>query len=487
MGCLLKTAVCVLGAVVAFLGVLTIVYSPKEPPGWDEFLHYHRPFPVNTVNAVGKFVQQFIYAPGLVTFDADSLEAAAIYRAGTSDFGSPTYREGLERLVADAVGDSRLHLVGAIVMREAIINYLHRRLQIVQHAKEHPEIQDLKIDRPIFIVGLPRTGTTLLHNMLGLNIAELRAPLQWELYAPFPVPQADYAANQQQVKEAEFITQGALSLIPNMVRLHPESTFDPSEDNHIQAFEFNARVFSSFMRAPNYLRWLYDPSVDLSHVMDWHETFLRHLMSNNGRHRDRRWLLKAPRYFLMIDKIFEKYPDAVVIHTFRHPEQVLPSMSSLDTLTSGVTSDDVDTRLCATLCREFYEEASRRTMAWRQQNEAEIASGKYKIIDIHLEDMKKNVSDVVRRIVEFAKLNVSEAEYTAMRNFQQQFGSKKHKPYHPIVDLYFDADEDGHFLPSNSPLMQYYNAFSPTLLKTGVAKPVDAESAATSVAEKQEL
>ena len=460
MGCCRAFAYVVV-VLAAFLTAVTHRYAAKSPKEWDEFLHYHRPFPLNTINGVHKFIQEFIYAPGLVHFDPDALEAAAISRAGLDDFGSPTYRAGLEQLTAAANGDSRLTLMGALVMREAITNYLHRRLQIVNHAKEHPELQELKVEKPIFIVGLPRTGTTLLQSMLSSEINELRAPLQWELYAPFPVPQADDELNKAQIAEAEFVTNGALSLIPNMARMHPEFTFDASEDIHIQAFEFNTRLFAAFMRAPDYLRWIFNSSVDLAYVMAWHETFVRHLMSDEGRHQGRRWLFKAPRYLMMVEEIFAKYPDAYIVHTHRHPEKSVPSMATLETLTGGVTSDDVETELVTRLCIELYEYAANKTMQWRLEHADEIAAGKYKILDIHLDEMKADTGAVVDRIIEFADLNVSPEEREAITEFQKNFGIKKHKPYKPKPELFFNVDENGHFMPDESPIMQYYRNFSP--------------------------
>ena len=460
--------------VVVVLAAITAVYRPTPKQRLDEFMRATRPFPVPTVNAVGELVRDvFGIDHRWLWNDAEMILAAATARTGLSDFGedADAMREALHRFIASADLHANLHLIGSILCRETLVNFASRRLQIVDYAKENPEIADIKIKRPIFIAGLPRTGTTLIHGMLSTCIDGLRAPLQWELYCPFPAPHGDDSLNQNQISEASWLLDGVMALMPRLQRLHEESTFDASEDIHVQAYAFQSRLLSTFFYAPDYLMWLQRPNADNSGIMRWHTKFVQHLSSRESRHRGRRWIFKAPRYVGMLDAVYHQYPDATVIHTMRHPEQVIPSMVCLDTLTLGVSSDDPpDTFESGSLIQKFYGRCLNDTLRWRLRHKEEIANGRMKLVDVHLDQLKQNLTDVVGRVLEAAEIEPSAEERRCLTEFPSTFGNRKYKPYRMDPHLAsHNFDDDGHFLPPSSPLLTYYNQFRPVLANDVVA------------------
>jgi len=120
----------------------------------------------------------------------DQLVATAIQATGLDDFGADTWQEGLDRLVADLDEHGRLHELGVAIVEGEIVDYLSNRLGIIEWRKTHPAVAEGRIDRPLVIVGQPRTGTTILYDLLALDPAH-RAPLAWEVDRPLPPPRTE--------------------------------------------------------------------------------------------------------------------------------------------------------------------------------------------------------------------------------------------------------------------------------------------------------
>src|SRR4051812_22754353 len=124
---------------------------------------------------------------GSYHFDRENLVATAVAEAGSDDFGEDTWQEGLDRLLDDLAAEARLHELGVDVVAAEMVDYLAIRLGIVEHRKEHPQLREQPITRPIVIIGQPRTGTTILYDLLAQD-PQLRAPLSWEVDKPLPPP-----------------------------------------------------------------------------------------------------------------------------------------------------------------------------------------------------------------------------------------------------------------------------------------------------------
>ena len=121
-------------------------------------------------------------------FDRDRLVDQAITATGLHDLGEPSWQEGLDRLLDDLVGEARLNDLGVEIVLSEIVGYLTRRLGITAWRKQHPALTTKPITRPIVIIGQPRTGTTILYDLLAQD-PQLRAPLSWEVDRPCPPPE----------------------------------------------------------------------------------------------------------------------------------------------------------------------------------------------------------------------------------------------------------------------------------------------------------
>ena len=270
-------------------------------------------------------------------FNRDRLVSKAVERAGADDFGEPTWQDGLDRLLDGFATESRLNDIGVEIAAGDVVNHLANRLGIVAWRYQHPEIADVGIVAPIVIVGQPRTGTTILYDLLALD-PTLRAPLTWEVDRPLPPPETSTYEDDPRIAEVDETLAMADLLIPGFRDFHPMGATLAQECVRITAGDFRSMIFPIQFRLRSYNRWLLHEA-DLAPAYRWHRVFLQHLQS---RHPAQQWLLKSPAHLWHLDALAAEYPDALVVQTHRDPLKVIASTSALATHLRRMASDDPD-------------------------------------------------------------------------------------------------------------------------------------------------
>jgi hypothetical protein len=294
----------------------------------------HRPFGIRLLNAAGGGIGRLGWRwPSLR--EGDLLEAA-VRRAGSNDFGTEEFREGLGVLLDSLEREAELTALGRLSCRETLLRYLENRLRLADYRARHPEIVSEVITRPIFIVGLPRTGTTILFNLLSQDPAN-RPPLSWEVEWPVPPPAPATYDRDRRIRDAEKLFGNLDRLIPTLPAIHEFGARLPQECVPINAHELLSIQFHTTFHVPSYQAWLDRQSLLPSY--QFHKRFLQHLQS--GYMRDR-WVLKSPAHLPAIDEILRTYPDALIIHTHRDPARVMPSLASLCYAFRSMNSDSAD-------------------------------------------------------------------------------------------------------------------------------------------------
>ncbi len=269
-----------------------------------------------------------------VTFERERLIAEAVAATGFDDLGEPTWREGLERLLDSLAAEARLSELGVTIVESEVGGYLRNRLGIVAHRAAHPELGSRPITRPLVIVGQPRTGTTILYDLLAQDPAN-RAPLSWEVDLPCPPPVTATYDTDPRIAEADAAAEMADLVIPGFRAFHPIGARLGQECVRITGSEFRSMIFTVQYEVPTYNRWLLDEA-DLAPAYRWHRMYLEHLQSG---HMGERWLLKSPAHLWHLAELFAEYPDAVVIQTHRDPLKVLASISALAAHLRQMASD----------------------------------------------------------------------------------------------------------------------------------------------------
>ena len=279
-------------------------WMPPERPRWVQRMNAH-------ADAVGG-------ARSLVSLDPDELLATARRATGLDDFGGEEWLAHYHVLLDAIEREASLHLAGRLLSRAEILRTLRNRLQLAELWSQRPEILRDPISAPVFVVGSPRSGTSILHELLALDPAH-RAPAMWEMLHPVE-SLADDA--MRAVGHAE--TTWWHDLQPEYEAMHANSGDLPNECIFITLHEFLSDHWGGCHDAPTYQAYL--AKADQRPAYRYHRRFLQTLQQ---RARGERWLLKAPSHLFQLRALFDVYPEARIVFTHRDPLKTIPSALSL--------------------------------------------------------------------------------------------------------------------------------------------------------------
>ena len=268
-------------------------------------------------------------------FDQDRLVDEAVTRTGLDDFGEPSWQEGLALLLDSFEHEARLNDLGVEIATAEVVTYLANRLAINAWRAEHPEVAEGAVERPIFIVGQPRTGTTILYDLLAQDPV-IRAPLTWEVDRPVPAPETATYATDPRIAEVQATIDLAESVMPGFTSFHPMGALLGQECVRMTASDFRSIIFPTQYHMPTYDHWLLHDA-DLAPAYRWHRRYLQHLQS---RHPADQWLLKSPAHLWHLEALAAEYPDAVIVHTHRDPLKVIASCCALTAHLQRMASDE---------------------------------------------------------------------------------------------------------------------------------------------------
>ena len=216
-----------------------------------------------------------------------------------------------------------MSLFGRFGTRWDIGRFLANLLRLRDEEQRTPAILDEPIERPIFITGLPRSGTTFLHRLLAEDEANL-VPRVWQLIHPYPEPGSRGGRDRRQQRVARQLRMFGM-FAPEFRRMHPIGANSPQECSEITAHVFASLRFDTTYSVPSYRRWL-DSAGHLD-AYRFHRRFLQHLQHQSGGAG--RWVLKCPDHVFALDAIRAVYPDARVVFVHRDPLRVLLSAARL--------------------------------------------------------------------------------------------------------------------------------------------------------------
>lgn len=254
--------------------------------------------------------------------DADEMVATALARAGRKDFSDRSFVDPLRRLVRSYNSEADLSAFGQRAVRFDVMRALKNLMCFDRMEEARPDITSRPIERPIFITGLPRSGTTFLHTLLAQDPG-IAVPLSWQLVYPYPSRLAAWGADfRRPWVEMQF--QVMLLLSPELKHLHPLSAKTPQECTDITAQVFQSLRFDSTYRIPSYQDWL--DHHGHHDAYRFHRRFLQHL---DVQEPGRRWVVKSPDHVFALDAIKAVYPDAQIVFLHRDPLSVLASVAKL--------------------------------------------------------------------------------------------------------------------------------------------------------------
>jgi hypothetical protein len=328
--------------------------------------------------------------------DAASLVAAARAETSLSDFGGDSYREGLNRLV-EAIGrEDELTPLGEEILGGRLRMLLANRLRIEDVYRRHPEIDDEEVEGPLFIIGLPRTGTTALSQLVALD-PQIRSLRTWESSDPVPPPEKATEDSDPRIAQTEAGLEAMDAAFPKMRSLHIQTATGPTECQDLLGMEFRTTHFDGMAHVPSYTTWAM--GCDMVPAYRYHRRTLRLLQWHCPPHL---WHLKTPVHMLSLDALLTIYPGARFLWTHRHPAAVLASVCSLIAYTRSWVSDRHDSDELGPQQVGIWSEALRRAMDFRDRQ------GEDRFADVFFGPLNDDPVDTVRRAYEEVGLALSD-------------------------------------------------------------------------------
>jgi hypothetical protein len=371
-----------------------------------------KPLGLRLLNGVGGALR----AAGVpvVRLDEASLLARARRRTGLDDFGDEAFREPLRRLLESLEAEAALTMLGRVIARADLGRLLENRLRMVDARRREPAIAAGEVRRPLFILGLPRTGTTILHELLAEDPVN-RVPMTWEVMHPWPPPERATYETDPRIARVEKHFAGIDRLIPGFKAMHPMGARLPQECVALTAHDFASMLFSTTHRLPAYQAWL--DAADLRGVYASHRRQLQYLQ---WRCPAERWVLKSPGHLWALDALLAVYPDARIVQTHRDPLKVVASLASLVTLLRGLASDDVDIRAVGAEWTRCLALGLERSVAARER----VDPGR--VLDVQFADFIRDEVGTVRRIYDHFEMRLSADAEARMRRFLAANPRDKH-------------------------------------------------------------
>lgn len=253
---------------------------------------------------------------------------------GLDDYGHPSFRDGLEHLLVSTRIDSHLTPLGNAVLDGTCRAALTNRLRVTDWCRRHPDVEQQPITAPIFVLGMPRTGTTALSHLLAAD-RNNRSLLGWEASESVPPPTRETYENDPRFDRARTASSGVELLNPGFKAIHYDPPDMPIEDSVLLAQHFQSPTYSVLFNIKHFDEWMI--AADATHTYRYHQQVLQVLQS----HYPGRWHLKTPAHCWFVDALIAAYPDARFVMTHRDPVRVTGSVCSLARSLSG-TFTDVD-------------------------------------------------------------------------------------------------------------------------------------------------
>jgi Sulfotransferase family len=364
--------------------------------------------------------------------DPDALIEAACDIAGSDDFGEPDgWRDNLALLTEGLATEAHLNDLGVEIAVLDIVNPLANRLRITQWRKENPAVATAPVERPIFILGQPRTGTTILFDLLAQD-PDLRPPLTWEVDAPWPVPQPDTYGTDPRIAQTQASLDMSEQIVPGLLTFHPMGALVGQECVRIWAAQFCSMIFSVQYRLPTYYRWLLHDA-DHRNAYRYHRIFLQHLQSGvSGQ-----WLLKSPAHLWQLDALVAEYPDALIVQTHRDPLNVISSIAALTSYVRRLASDRLDIGECAQQSREEIVVGLERSMSVRDSGV--LAPGQ--IVDVQFADFIRDPFATIRELYSALGRELTPVAEARMRDFLAAHPGDGGGARYTWADTGLDAEE----------------------------------------------
>ena len=346
----------------------------------------------------------------------DDIVTRACERAGLDDFGGDAWREGLSLLVDTCESAPGVNPGGRDFIYGQFIDALWNRLRVVDYVKDHPEVNEQRVERPLVVLGLPRTGTSLASYLLDQDPSR-RSLLTWEAEDSVPPSTPDTLRNDPRCSkkkaELEVLAEGLRAA--NIPLVHWDEADGPTESVFVHNQDFKAYLWEAFMPTTAYADWLLE--TNMSSAYEYERLVLQMLQSRAPG----TWSLKMPSHAVHIETLLSTYPDVRIVWAHRDPFKSTASFLRLNYLARAVLGADIDvTVIVPNVLRQLTEHIDRPLSARRR-------IGDDRFFDLHYADLMRDPVAVMRALYDWAGDELTASTERAMLDWlgahpQDRFG-----------------------------------------------------------------
>jgi len=325
------------------------------------------------------------------------------------DFGEPYFKAGLKLLLESINQDTNLTFLGKILLRTAIDRNLENRLKFIDLIKSQPEILSTQLNRPIIILGLPRSGTTFLHRLLAEDDSN-RGLYLWEL--THPIPSKGKEDHRKKIAKIEYNVFRQVSI--NMDHIHVIRNNVYEECIWLLASTFHSSAFWAMAPVYSYLQWCLD-----NDRLKSYEEYLQFLKIFQLQTPSKRLLLKAPAHNGALTELRQVLPNAIIVQTHRHPVEICNSTNSLIYWAHCNTSKQLDVKKTAESNIRLLHHATRRNMLARKYHGVDV-------YDIWYKELLKEPIETVKKLYASNNIKLSKKAEANMKAFVNKNPQHKH-------------------------------------------------------------
>jgi hypothetical protein len=357
------------------------------------------------------------------------LHEAARRATGLDDFGEPDYREGLRALLRAWDAEARLSAAGRAALRADAVAILAGRLHSQRGWAQHPDCLQAPLERPLFIVGMPRTGSTALQQLLARDPRHQALEL-WLARAPRPRPPRARWEADPDFRACDQALRAQYAGRPELDAMHVMAADAPDECWNLMRQSFGSVTFACLAHVPSYLRWwrAWDPRPAYRRY--------RANLQLIGWRNPRRWLLKDANHLFGLDALLEVFPDALIIQTHRDPVRVIPSVCSLNRGFRQDLSAHLDLRQLGREQLEIWEQGILGALAVRER--ADPA----RFVDVQYPELLADPLGVVAGLYARLGLELRASARSRMRDWLQAHPHGGHGAHHYTLEQFgLDPDE----------------------------------------------
>jgi len=356
-------------------------------------------------------------------FDLDTLIDEAKTQTGLTDFGDWQFQEPLQRLLQALDTEAQLNAVGRATQRQRLLDILCTRLRFQGWVKRHPEILEEQIERPVVIVGLPRTGTTLLQRMLAAD-PRFYSAAWWETRFPVPEGEINFANPvDPRIALAKAEVQAMLEHVPELAAIHPLDAEAADEEITLLEQSFYSTNPEALANVASFGEWLVqqDQTEGYAYLKQLLQ-FLQWQKKQRDLKADR-WVLKSPHHIHCMDTLFKVFPDAQVIQTHRDPLQTIPSLASFIYNLWRLGSDQADPQTVGAQWNAKMASGLHHCMQVRR----DLPTGRF--LDVDFRDTVARPMAVLEAVYDFLGLELTASAREVIERWRQNNRREQRAPH----------------------------------------------------------